>query len=570
MLASVAPLGRRKSPGLLLLAVLSLATLACKPSPINPLQATAAPSASSIPRFGLFELSLRAPASGIDPFLDVTLDGVFTGPDGSRIAVPGFYHGAGRWMIRFRPHTAGQWTYAWTFAPRTGAPTRGAGGFACTLPAEGHGRIRRDPASPYRWMFEDGSPWFPRGLQEGISLAHPVFSIDGERRQDTPRAVGIDEYFALYGLAGFNLFRFSQRNATYSLFDDLDHYREAESLFTDGLLAAARRHGFRVMFGFFGYYGQWAEGDGRWQRAVNRLRRLDFLRPEALDRPGDAATMAKEERFVRYAVARWGAYADLWELLNERRAAPAWIARIAAYTHSIDPDRKPLSTSWEEPSLAAIDVNAPHWYESEPESASDLRVNEMAARWKAFGKPVLVGEQGNSGMNWDAGSAVRMRVRLWTALFNQIGLIFWNTGWSKAGMHGGRPSPGSASNIYLGPQERGYAGVLAEFSSRLDAAMEMTRLTVSSPGVRAYGLRSPTLAAGYLHRFETHDTPAAGVRVSMDLPPGPLVAWWIDPATGRTLACVPAPAGPALLEAPPFRVDAAVLVNSRAYSGCQP
>jgi hypothetical protein len=48
--------------------------------------------------------------------------------------------------------------------------------------------------------------------------------------------------------------RFSQDNCFYRFFDDLDDYREAESKATDELLILTRKHGFRVMFGFFGFY----------------------------------------------------------------------------------------------------------------------------------------------------------------------------------------------------------------------------------------------------------------------------------------------------------------------------
>jgi hypothetical protein len=63
---------------------------------------------------------------------------------------------------------------------------------------------------------------------------------------------------------------------------------------------------------------------------------------------GSVATgiVAKEKRFIEYAVARWGVYVDFWELLNERRASDEWTALMADYVRSIDPERKPISTSW--------------------------------------------------------------------------------------------------------------------------------------------------------------------------------------------------------------------------------
>jgi hypothetical protein len=520
-------------------------------------------SSGSVARFGLFEISLRPGAHYRNPFIDVTLDGRFSGPGGATVAVPGFYYGAGEWRIRFRPPLAGRWTYTWEFAGG-GARQTGGDAFDCTLPEDGNGRVRRNASNPYRWSFDTGEAYFPVGFQEGASAReNGTYLIDGESRDGPRRTVPVEEYFRIYGEAGFNMLRFSQRNASYSLFDDLDHYRERESIATDRFLETARHHGFRVMFGFFGFYGRWSEAESRWGRALERLRRLEYFSPEeAINRPRDLRTIEREKRFVRYSVARWGAWADFWELLNERYASDDWTGMMAAYVDAIDPDRKPVSTSWEKPALPAIDVNAPHWYESESELESDLRVRRQAERWKAFGKPVLVGEQGNTGMNWDPGSALRMRIRLWTALFQEIGLIFWNTSWSKAGMNQGRYTPGNASNIYLGPEERGYVRVLADFSARLDAGVRMTNVSVSDNGVRAYGLLSPKVAAAYLHHFAGHKTPAAGVRVTLALPQGrPLVAQWIDPASGDVMARVPLRSGAISLAAPPFRVDVALLVT---------
>src|ERR1035441_2504694 len=106
-----------------------------------------------------------------------------------------------------------------------------------------------------------------------------------------------------------------------------------------------------------------AESSGRLIASLRRPR-------EAINRPEDSATIEKEERFVRYCIARWGAYADFWELLNERLAADQWTSRMAAYVHAVDPDHKPVSTSWEKPALREIDINAPHWYESERDRKS--------------------------------------------------------------------------------------------------------------------------------------------------------------------------------------------------------
>jgi len=172
-------------------------------------------------------------------------------------------------------------------------------------------------------------------------------------------------------------------------------------------------------------------------------------------------------------------------------------------------------------------------------------------------------------MNWDPRSGLRMRIRTWTTLFQEISFVFWNTSWSKAGVHYGRYSPGRASNIYLGPEERGYIHTLQNFSCRLDSDVRMTTVEVSSPElVRAYGLVSSTVAAAYLHHFEDHDTVISGMKLTLNIPSairstGELVGEWIEPATGKLLARVRVHPGRQKLEVPPFTVDLALLVTPK-------
>jgi hypothetical protein len=187
-------------------------------------------------------------------------------------------------------------------------------------------------------------------------------------------------------------------------------------------------------------------------------------------------------------------------------------------------------------------------------------VAQLAATWKSAGKPVIVGEQGNTGYNWDPTSAVRMRVRTWTALFEDVAFVFWNTGFAQ---DNGRGTPGAA-NLYLGPEERGYIRVLRQFADRLDAGTQPASVSVSDPGhVRAYGRASNTVVAVYVNHADDHTTPIEGLTVAAPGTVGPdsvLMATWIDPAPGATVASLPVAPGHQTLAVPPFAVDLVVLI----------
>lgn len=529
-------------------------------------------SAAVVSADDIFELTFKPKKIYDNKFFDVGLEVVFTSPRGVRHPVKGFFYGTDVWKVRFRPDEVGHWSYGYTMTGKGGLRQQGDGVFDCTT-SDAEGPVRRNPENPYRWVFANGKPYFPIGLQGCFQPKLSTRLIDGEMERGRGPTVSVREYFSVYGRAGFNLFRFSQDNCSFPLFDDLDRYREAESKATDELLSLARTHGFRVMFGFFGFYRK-----GQHTSDPSRYLKGDMGQVGESVATGDSTQkiVSKEKRFVDYAIARWGVYVDFWALVNEHHASDQWVTLLADYVRSVDPDRKPITTSWEKPFLKAIDINAPHWYESESELQSDLRVVQQAAKWKKAGKPVIVGEQGNTGMNWDPLSGQRMRVRTWTAFFQEITFVFWNTVWSKAGMHGGRYKPGQVANIYLGPEERSYIRVLQEFSSRFDPDIRMVPVQVSFPDrIRAYGLISTHVAGVYLHHYRDHTSAVHGTAITLDLPDAAtltttLIGEWIEPSTGNVLARVPLPPGRRRLDVPPFTVDLALLVTATAAPGGSP
>src|SRR5262245_53646352 len=62
------------------------------------------PAAVTIERYHSHDFNFGAPVSG-NPF-DVEISGEFTGPDGVRLSVPGFYDGGGCGRSASRPHAS--------------------------------------------------------------------------------------------------------------------------------------------------------------------------------------------------------------------------------------------------------------------------------------------------------------------------------------------------------------------------------------------------------------------------------------------------------------------------------
>ena len=99
-----------------------------------------------------------------NPF-DVEMEGIFQGPEGVQLRVPGFYDGAGRWKIRFSPTRVG----AWSLRTVASVPALDGKIEEITCVANGHpqihGGLRVDAAHPYHFIYEDGTRYFLLGYE---------------------------------------------------------------------------------------------------------------------------------------------------------------------------------------------------------------------------------------------------------------------------------------------------------------------------------------------------------------------------------------------------------------------
>lgn len=68
-------------------------------------------AAERVLQWSRFELAIRHAFSAADPYRDVTLEVVYTSPEGRSISFWGFYDGGGTWRARFMPDVKGTWRY---------------------------------------------------------------------------------------------------------------------------------------------------------------------------------------------------------------------------------------------------------------------------------------------------------------------------------------------------------------------------------------------------------------------------------------------------------------------------
>lgn len=525
----------------------TLAPPATANATLTPLPTLAGPV---IGRYDIFEQSFKWNSTSYsNPWEQVQVTLTLQAPSGRQVTVGGFYYALNEWRVRFAPDELGEWTWQATIGDGTASAEK-EGSFR-VVDSGWPGFVRQNPNNQFRWVFDDGTPYYPLGIGDcmldydhsGTPLDN--WGFDGDfRNADVPEygwVTGFDTYWRAYSEAGINLFRWSVDNCAFSLYRQIDPagniYRLREGQWGDELVQGLRRyhvHTFMTIFGFS---------------------------PPFPEDAADPAKMAAIERYVKYVVDRYGAYVDFWELMNEAPAPPlkmedAWYEQIGGYLHSIDPYRHPLSTSWPQPGLTTIDIAGPHWYQHEGDFESDKVTVQQIVEWKPYGKPIIFGEQGNSDQNWDPTSALRMRIRSWTAFFNEASLIFWNSSFVKD--YRGN----IASNIYLGPEERGYLKVLQNFTQGFDPEARITRVSVSAPDrVRAYALQAPTTYAAYLHAYTDHTHPTHGIQITIQIKAAG-IAHWIAPASGAELGSQTIEAGTQQLSVPDFITDVALKITA--------
>ena len=516
-------------------------------APSSPHVPTLAPGGETIGEYDVYEIEFPWTSGNYaNPWEQVEVRVTWNAPSGRQSTRGGFYYAPGYWRARFAPDEMGTWS--WSARLSDGSQSQDFSGAFEVVDSEWPGFVRSNPDNPMRWVFDDGSPYYPIGIGDcllGVDGGSPLENLgfDGEvRNASYPEGwrTDLETYLTAYEGAGFNLFRWSVDNCAFGLYETIDPsgnlYLQQEGIYGDQLVQSLRRHGFRTYMVLFGFEPPFPNGSG------------------------NAAQMDAIRRYVRYVVDRYAAYVDFWELMNEAPNPPVtidddWYVQVATYLREVDPYDHPISTSWQRPDLSVIDITSPHWYARENEFESDLAMRDQIDQFRGHdGKPIIFGEQGNSEQNWDERSALRMRVRSWTAFFNEAVLIFWNTSCCKDSRGG------VASNIYLGPEERGFIRVLQDFVGGLDPCLALAEIEVSDPGrVRAYALRAPSVFVAYLHAYTDHTNPTSGIRVTLDSPVAG-TATWVDPSSGAALGTAGISAGRQTLDAPAFTTDIALRI----------
>jgi hypothetical protein len=249
----------------------------------------AAATVTTVEKWGVFELELNGPAVG-NPFNEVRFGAVFT--DGAAtVTVPGFYDGGGVYKVRFSPGSTGEWRYEtksnrWELTGKLGK-------FTATPPGPGnHGPVH--VRNTFHFAYADGTPFkqvgttiynwtdTPEELQEETLRTLAAAPFNKARMLLTPQPTPYQNRFAppRWPFAG------SPPNQWDFTRFEPDYFRHLEKRVKQ--LGALGIEADVILFNPYGKFGF------------------------------ETMTAECDERYVRYVVARLGAFRNIWwSLANE-------------------------------------------------------------------------------------------------------------------------------------------------------------------------------------------------------------------------------------------------------------
>lgn len=409
--------------------------------------------ATSVPVFSPVEVTTDITATYNNPFdpTQIAVDAEVTTPGGKKVIVPGFLDvpmiletRSGReslstadtpmFHVRYTPVEKGKHQLLIKVSDRSGTVRSKPLTFSATS-SQQPGFIRVSRESPRYFAFDDGRPYFAVG--ENVCWS-------GQR---TPLA-DYTAWFKGLGAAGGNWARlwlaFNEKGLEWmprptpkpgvGTYLGLGRYSPGNAWRLDEVVRLARENGVFLMF-CLGTYGEFTTGgyfnEGGWESNPYNARN-----DGPCAQPADFWTNAEARRLykhrLRYLIARWGYSPNVfaWEFWNEVPETPAtaaWVAEMAAYLKSHDPNHHLVSTTygnaptWKIPD---IDFTMTHMYGQAGHTADFTHQIQHDAHlaW-AFNKPYLLAE---FGIDWQTGderwdrprSGLNMHNGAWAAMLS--------------------------------------------------------------------------------------------------------------------------------------------------------
>jgi hypothetical protein len=467
---------------------------------------------AEVPRYESLEMTVSLEAQYTNPYdqRQVSLDGVFTAPDGTQMKVPGFWDGLQAWKVRFTPDQEGVWSYQLVVRESRGASLPYEGQLTVTA-SDLHGWLQAgnwvnpDYSSHYL-VYQDGTPFYGVGHDDALNILWDGFSAD--------TGVGL---FDAMKQAGENYVVWWPLYSNSPITSSYDDYSSASMNVIDLVVADAQKKGIFLVFTIWDHpelrdsTHPW--GNGNWDRnGFHLLGDINsfFTSDEA---------WAWQENFYRYIITRWG-YSPaigMWQTVSEINGTNSydqtnpWHQKVNDYFVANDPYRHPTTASmsgdvdWPE-GFQVMDAPQVHVYDfsngalqADAVKAADVLAYWTGLMWEREDKPNWVGEFGTPG---DTYYPQLFHNSIWAALGSGAAMTpaEWNSGGSW----------GEMTDAMLADINR-----LSQFVSDLPLAQwnpSPLQVSSSDPAVRGWGVAGNDGGLFWVQDYSLEGQPITDVR----------------------------------------------------------
>lgn len=330
--------------------------------------------------------------------------------------------GKDNFKVRFRLNEVGEWTYR--IVGKKNGETKFTYTSSVTATAnpdaeKNKGLIRVEQTQKRNFVFEDGTPYTPIGINVCYSEVPKLSSYIYDIYYPKMAAAGmnfartwlthIDAGYGAQTSAGGILNFTPRQNRSYE-FEEILRIAEENGIYLQIPMQAISMFRYDLPDGI---------GGACWDTNPYNTINGGYL-DEPWEYFRDTRAIEDTKKLCRYYIARYSYSRNIlnWELMNEigmdsgwyfgielsQEEARDWADEIGGYMHSADPFDHLVSISSGNDhhdkvyEAEALDFVSFHWYYSGSNYATAL-ANECYQLWQHFGKPVMIGEGGASGMS---------------------------------------------------------------------------------------------------------------------------------------------------------------------------
>ncbi|MBD3421819.1 MAG: DUF5060 domain-containing protein [Chitinivibrionales bacterium] len=497
--------------------------------------------ATNVKRYDVYEHTITHSSSAIsNVWEDVTVAVKLTAPSGKTFSIGGFYYDTNTWKFRFSPNETGTWNWEYSI----NSSGKKSGTFNCVA-SDNPGCIKLNPDNPYRWVHDNGEPFYVFGTQDCIEFSKYSFNELAEKNWKAGGSDNLtfDEYLDVFQACGFNLWRLNNGNCSPKLIVKLDpagnSYDAKIGRLFDKYAQKIRAHGMRI----FNVIFEWS---------------IPFAKETS-----NTAKMDALKRYVTYFINRYGAYTDFWELANEYKAKDyndKLIDILAEHVKKVDPYQPSfVSVSWQRDDIASLDIISPHAYISPQPASFETGLLNKINQWKKKNKPIIYGELGNYNCSHENLSTFRWRVIMWSLFFSEASGIFWH-------QHSTDYCPNSAANLYLHPDLQKYFKYYTDWRAGFDSKAKPGNVSTTVDNVRIYSLTGPKHYGLYIFDYSSYDKIRTGLKVTI-APQGTGSGTWANPKTGEDIdSFIITKSGAQTVTVPDFKADIALKITLQPTS----